>query len=237
MHWRSQRGQALALALGVTLLWGCSGVHIKEYTPKRRVYQSPVDLEGGTEQPSKGSLFLADRAGTYLFADHRAMRVGDIVTVRISERADARRGTSTDLSRVSDTSIKLRAFLGMLSSVAKTAGITNDEFLGGGTSTTFQGKGAISRSEKLTATVPAIVREQLPNGNLFIEGHRVVLVNNEEHHFYISGLVRPVDIKGDNSVESSQIADAEIEFTGRGVMSDKQEPPWLHRGLDAGRPF
>ena len=89
----------------------------------------------------------------------------------------------------------------------------------------------------LEATVPALVREVLPSGNLFIEGHRVVLVNNEEHHFYISGLVRPVDIKGDNSVFSSLIADAEIEFTGRGVITDRQQPPWLQKGLDLGRPF
>jgi flagellar L-ring protein FlgH len=69
----------------------------------------------------------------------------------------------------------------------------------------------------------------LPNGNLFVEGHRVVLVNNEEHHFYISGVVRPIDIDQENSVKSSMIADAEIEFTGRGVLSDNQQQGWLSR--------
>ena len=77
----------------------------------------------------------------------------------------------------------------------------------------------------------------LPNGNLFIEGHRVVLVNHEEHHFYLSGVVRPVDIETDNSVTSALIADAEIEFTGRGAISEKQEAPWLQRGLDFVRPL
>ncbi|MFZ4532964.1 MAG: flagellar basal body L-ring protein FlgH, partial [Alsobacter sp.] len=60
--------------------------------------------------------------------------------------------------------------------------------------------------------MPAIVRKILPNGNLFIEDHRVVLVNAEEQHFYISGVVRPIDIDQYNSVKSAMIADAEIEF-------------------------
>jgi len=77
----------------------------------------------------------------------------------------------------------------------------------------------------------------LSNGNLFIEGHRVVLVNDEEHHFYISGVIRPVDIQSDNSVESGVIADAEIEFTGRGVITDKQSPGWLNRTMDYVSPF
>jgi flagellar L-ring protein precursor FlgH len=112
-----------------------------------------------------------------------------------------------------------------------------DELLHMGGGSTFRGEGTTSRSEKLEATVPALVRMVMPNGNLFIEGHRVVLVNSEEHHFYISGLIRPVDIGQDNSVASHLIADAEIEFTGRGVISEKLDPPWLQRGLDFIRPF
>jgi len=87
------------------------------------------------------------------------------------------------------------------------------------------------------AVVPAIVREVLPNGNLFIEGHRVVLVNNEEQHFYISGVIRPIDIEQDNSIKSTQVADAEIEFTGRGDLSDNQKQGWFARHLSWLWPF
>jgi len=226
-----------ATALIACLLGSCAQTHISEYKPKRRTYKSPVSFDEDTERGANGSLFRASHAATYLFADHRAMRMGDIVTVRVVEKAAAKRGASTDLLRESDTSVKIGAFLGLLNSLKTSAGLTDDEFLGMGTRSAYKGAGSSSRSENLEATVPAIVREVLPSGNLFIEGHRVVLVNNEEHHFYISGLVRPVDIKGDNSVFSSLIADAEIEFTGRGVISDRQEPPWLQKGLDAGRPF
>lgn len=232
----SSRTAAVTLGL-LAVLGGGSGcpepAHIGEYRPKRRDYQSPVSFDQHQGVRSNGSLFDDRHQGAFLFADHRAMRTGDIVTVRVSEQADAKRGASTDLSRTSDTSLKIRAFLGLLDDL----GIGTTEQLGLGTGTSFQGLGTTSRSERLQATVPAIVREVLPNGNLFIEGHRVVLVNSEEHHFYISGLVRPVDIEQDNSVASSLVADAEVEFTGRGVITEKQDPPWLQRGLDYVKPF
>ena len=227
----------IAVAAVACFLGSCASTHIGEYVPKRRTYKSPVSFDEDLRAGTNGSLFRANHAGTYLFADHRAMRIGDIVTVRVKEKAAAKRGASTDLLRESETSMKIGAFLGLLKDLKSSAGISNDEFLGLGTRSAYQGSGKTSRTENLEATVPAIVREVLPSGNLFIEGHRVVLVNHEEHHFYISGLVRPVDIKGDNSVFSSLIADAEIEFTGRGVITDRQQPPWLQKGLDLGRPF
>ena len=85
--------------------------------------------------------------------------------------------------------------------------------------------------------MPAVVRKVLPNGNLFVEGHRVILVNAEEQHFYISGVVRPIDIDQENSVKSSMVADAEIEFVGRGVLTDNQKQGWLSRFLGWIWPF
>ena len=108
----------------------------------------------------------------------------------------------------------------------------------GGTSTnSFASKGDTARTESLTATVPAVVTKVFSNGNLFVEGHRVILVNAEEHHFYISGVVRPIDIDQDNSVKSSMVADAQIEFVGRGVLSDNQKPGWFSRMLGWMWPF
>ena len=97
------------------------------------------------------------------------------------------------------------------------------------TQNSFQGDGSTARTERVTATVPAIVKKVLANGNLFIEGHRVVLVNSEEHHYYISGVVRPIDIDGDNSVKSSMVADAEVEFTGSGGSTDNNHQGFLQK--------
>jgi flagellar L-ring protein FlgH len=214
------------------LLSGCGVSHIGEYVAKRRQYKSPVSFDEKTTKPANGSLFNPRLSSAYLFADQRARRSGDIVTVRVREEADARREAATDLSRGSTTNVAANAFFSLLEAAGLPSALVDLK-----NSSDFSGQGRTSRMEKLEATVPAIVREVLPNGNLFIEGHRVVLVNQEEHHFYISGVVRPADIEGDNSVLSSLIADAEVEFTGRGVISEKQSPGWLQRGLDAVAPF
>ena len=211
---------------------GCGVGHIGEYVPKRRQYKSPVSFDEKKTRPANGSLFNPRLSSAYLFADQRARRTGDIVTVRVREEADARREAATDLSRGSTTNVAANAFFSLLEAAGLPSSLVDLK-----NSTDFAGQGKTSRMERLEATVPAIVREVLPNGNLFIEGHRVVLVNQEEHHFYISGVVRPADIEGDNSVLSSLIADAEVEFTGRGVISEKQSPGWLQRGLDMVAPF
>jgi flagellar L-ring protein precursor FlgH len=214
---------------------GCAVSHIDSYEPKRRNYLSPVDLSQATGESHNGSLYNAGGTLSRLFADPRAMRLGDIVTIRVSEQADAKRAASTDLSRDADTSLGLDALFGLLKLAADA--LPSGDKLAVDARTGFSGQGTTSRSENLQATVPAIVRKVLPNGNLFIEGHRVVLVNNEEHHFYVSGVIRPLDIEGDNSVSSAKVADAEVEFTGRGVVSEKLNPGWLQRGLDFLRPL
>ena len=82
-----------------------------------------------------------------------------------------------------------------------------------------------------------MVRKVLPNGNLFVEGHRVMLVNTEEQHFYISGVVRPIDIDQENSVKSSMVADAEIEFVGARRPHRQPAPGLLSRYLGWLWPF
>jgi flagellar L-ring protein precursor FlgH len=77
----------------------------------------------------------------------------------------------------------------------------------------------------------------MPNSDLYVEGTKVVLVDDEEHHLYVSGLIRQADVKADGTVSSSQVADAEIEYTGRGDVSDQQRPGWLSRILGAIWPF
>jgi flagellar L-ring protein precursor FlgH len=218
----------LALA-GATfsLAAACSTPHIGAYQPKRRVYEAPAAAE--TMAPGSPGSLWPGRAPTLLFADARALRENDLVVIKIEEVADATHGANTDINRSS--SLGATAFASM-----KGAPMV-DFKLSGGSDTAFQGKGSTGRTEQLVATVPAVVRKVLPNGNLFLEGHRVVLVNNEEQHFYISGVVRPIDIEQDNSVRSSKVADAEIEFTGRGIITDNQKQGFLSKYLGWIWPF
>jgi len=227
----------LAVALGSVLLTaGCGPAHIGEYTPKHRDYNPAAEGKGEDEPASPGSLWRDGRPASMLFTDARALRTNDLVVINIEEVANATRSSDTNLSRSSASSAKIDAFLGLLKKLK--VGSNDSGFNIGGSSTgSFASTGSTDRSESLTATVPAVVMKVLPNGNLFVEGHRVILVNSEEHHFYISGVVRPIDIDQLNSIKSSVVADAQIEFVGRGDLTDNQKQGWLSRYLGWIWPF
>jgi len=215
--------RTLVLLLGASIaLTACAPSHVSSYTPRRRDYDLPEPTADDGSTASAGSVWRDGRGTSMLFTDARALRTNDLVVVKVEEIADAKRSADTDVARKGETAASLNAFI---QAVTRLPAVE----LKGGSETTFKGTGSTARTERLTATVPAVVRKVLPNGNLFIEGHRVVLVNSEEQHFYISGVVRPIDIDQENSVKSSMVADAEIEFTGRGVLTDNQRQGWASR--------
>lgn len=226
---------ALPLAAQLALT-ACTPQHVEPYTPKRR----DPPLTTGSDTPavgSPGSLWRPGQPGATLFADLRAFRELDIVVVRVEEVADARRGAETDLVRSSRSGVGVAA-VPLIGPLAAQLGNANVDVTGQAQNdTSLRSEGITGRSERLIATVPAVVRKVMPNGNLFIEGHRVVLVNAEEQHLYVSGIIRPIDIDEQNSIKSSMIAEAEIEFVGKGVVTDTQQQGFLQRLLPLLWPF
>lgn len=217
---------------------GCAPAHIAEYTPKQRQYDLPSGSKNEDQPLSSGSLWHEGRPASMLFTDARALHANDLVVIKIEEVADAHRSANTDLSRSSESDAAITAFLSLVSRLKQDPTAADNMFkIGGSSNSKFNGDGSTDRTEHFTATVPAMVRKVLNNGNLFVEGHRVILVNAEEHHFYISGVVRPIDIDQENSVKSSMVADAQIEFVGRGVLTDNQRQGWLSRFLGWIWPF
>jgi len=101
----------------------------------------------------------------------------------------------------------------------------------------FDGSGETTRGGSLTATITARVVDVLPNGNLALEGKREISINNETKEILVQGIVRPRDLAYDNSVYSTQIADAKIIYTGVGILGEKQKPGWLARIVDGVWPF
>ena len=222
--------------IGVTFLSGCVN-HIKPYTPKQRKYNLPVE-QPATQPQSSGSIFDSSSIASRLMTDPRAQRVNDLVIINIDERASAQRDTSTEVGRDSSYTTQLDNFLGIIKDLED----DNPNFNGAAAlgmihKNSFKGQGSTTRNDRFEATVPALVRKVLANGSMFVEGHRVVLVNNEEHHFYISGVIRPEDIDGTGSVASSRMADAQIEFVGRGNLTSGTSQGWLSRFLDFIWPF
>ena len=183
---------------------------------------------------ASGSLWQASSTG--LAEDLKARRRGDIVTVVISEQASASKQASTGTSRASTLSAGMPNLLGLEKTPIKgwmdLANLLNASF-----SSKFDGSGSTSRQETLSATISTKVTDVLPNGNLMIEGRRNVKVNNEDQIIVLTGTVRGRDVSSDNSISSSLIADARINYSGMGIISDRQKPGWLMNVMDAVWPF
>jgi flagellar L-ring protein precursor FlgH len=182
-----------------------------------------------------GSLWQEENGRAYLYEDLRAMRVGDVLTIKIVENHKGSKSADTSAER--DSSIQNS----LAGSAIGYVGIPGFR-LGGearrgigidaSASNKFGGKGATNREGTLTGTISVVVTEVLPNGDLRVEGRREVTVNSEKQLMSIGGIVRRVDVNTKNTVLSSAIADAKIEYSGLGVLDDVQRPGWLVRILD-----
>ena len=182
-------------------------------------------------QPSyaSGSLWQASSSG--LAEDLKARRPGDIITVVISEQASASKQASTDTKRTSSISAGIPKLMGLEKTPIKNwmdlANLLSASF-----DSKYDGSGSTSRQETLQATMSAKVVDVTPNGNLMIEGRRNVKVNNEEQIIVLTGTVRSRDVTSENTVSSALIADARINYSGKGVISDRQKPGWLMNVFD-----
>jgi flagellar L-ring protein precursor FlgH len=206
----------VSIFMMVGLVGGCAGI-LKQPLPSGE----PVV----PARSQDGSLWDPQISQNFLFQDLKASRVNDIVTVRIIENSSGSKNASTETKRDVSLSNELNAFLGVPPNT-----LGNLEF-DASTSSSFEGEGATSRSSRLSASMTARVREVLANGDLVIEGRREVVVNNERQFMVLSGIVRPQDIGPNNTVLSTYLADARIEYTGKGLVGENQRPGWLFRLL------
>jgi flagellar L-ring protein precursor FlgH len=232
------RGRALlgACVLAGTLA-GCGPRHVEPFTPRKRVYEAgEYAQQSEAARRAPGSLF-SEAHGGYL-EDTRAGRVGDLVLIHIDESANASGGATTNMKRDSSGTAGANAMLGLVPALKRAyPNMDPAKLIDFATTNAFAGSGDTARKGQLTGNVAVRIARALPNGDLFLEGTKVVLINNEEYHLYVSGLVRPTDISPDNSVASTRIADAQVEFTGRGDLADQQRKGWLVRMLDTMNPF
>lgn len=152
-----------------------------------------------------------------LYTNHRAMREGDILTVLIVEKANAGSSTNTQTEKGNAFSISSQDGSGFLSFMP-TFGANGKMGLD------YKGGGDTKRTGEFMATISARVESVLNNGNLIIKGNKTVKINDEEEVIVLSGIVRPQDIEGNNTVYSYNVANAEITYSGKGTNSDAQRP-------------
>jgi flagellar L-ring protein precursor FlgH len=157
-----------------------------------------------------------------LFSDIKAHDVGDIITVLISEQSRASNQVETKTEKSTQVSAKGGPGIGSLDFIPLFGGSADN-------SNKFDGKGENLRSGSIRAKVSVTVVEVRNNGDLVVEGSRIIGINGDEENIYLSGVIRSRDISPDNTVESYQIADAEISYTGKGNASTGSRPGFFTR--------
>lgn len=184
---------------------------------KRYLYMAVVCLGlvllGQSAMPvTAQSLWSDSGAASNMFADHKAHAVGDSITILISETSTSSRTGSSSNKKSGSTDVT--AGTGLLTFIDSASASGTDS---------FSSSGSISNTNKVSASMTAQVVEVKPNGTLVISGSQKIKQNTEEQTITITGTVRPEDITANNTISSTYIANADIQITGKGPISNKQK--------------
>jgi len=221
------RGPVLALAACALALAGCahfdSRIAIEHPEPERpRPVQTASVADGSIYQ---GASFRP------LFEDPRARKVGDTLIVNINENMAASKAAATDTTHQGTDAYGVPILGGL------PLHFLNNGTLSASSQSTFTGKGDSSANNVFTGTITVTVFEVLANGNLRVSGEKQIGINTGSEYIRLSGVVNPTTIQAGNVVSSTQIADARIEYRGKGVIDEAQTMPWAQRVFQNLLPF
>jgi flagellar L-ring protein precursor FlgH len=170
------------------------------------------------------------------FKDQRAANVGDLVTVVVSMTDSAQLNNVTTLTRVSGEQAGIPDFAGLTSRLG-TSIADPSKLISLSSSNNNTGNGQIQRNEAVALRLAGVVTQVLPNGNLVVAVRQEFVVNAELRELKVTGVIRPQDIASDNTVLHDRMAEARIQYGGRGQMTDLQSTRWGQQLMDILLPF
>lgn len=220
-QWLNHYGQRLALCgLGLLLILvsGCAQV------PRASVVgeQEQISIVDRPPPVANGSIYQARRGYQPLFEDRRPRSIGDILTIVLDEEVSASKNAQSNSNREGSAGLELEQLPDVLDSLAEfgfdVSG--NSDFAGGGGS---------QASNSFTGTITVSVLEVMSNGNLRVRGEKQIAINQGTEFIRFSGVVNPRTVTAQNTVPSTQVADARIEYVGDGYINEAQTMGWLQR--------
>jgi len=219
-----------ALLILTTALHGCALI------PPEPVVEGPTTATPPMPVPApraNGSIYQQASYNTVpLFEDRRPRNVGDIVTVALNERTAAAKNVATNTNRSGSGGLGVTAAPSFMDSAINAK--LNTAIEG---SNRMQGTGDTSANNSFTGTITTTVIGVLPNGNLQVAGEKQIAINRGSEFVRFSGVVDPRTITGANTVSSTLVADARIEYRSKGVMDEVQSMGWLQRFFLLASPF
>lgn len=156
-----------------------------------------------------------------LYEDRKANRVGDVITVMLTERMAAKKKAENEINKKSNTSIANPSLFGRSGIAGIDVGVDISGDRG------FNGEADANQSNSLSGSITVTVADVLPNGLLAVRGEKWITLNNGDELIRISGLIRPDDVSSDNTVLSTRVADARITYSGTGAFANASKPGWL----------
>jgi len=187
---------------------------------------------------TSGSLWRDQVGANYLFADVRARFPGDLITIIVAENASGKKDADTSTSNQTNILLSVAEFFGFPQALAaKNPDINPTQLIEANSDIEWDGEGSTSRAGELEGRITAQVTTVAPNGNLWVEGEKIVAVNQENQHLVVSGWVRPEDIDTKNEVLSTRLASARVEYYGVGVVGRQQREGWGLTIIDYLWPF
>jgi flagellar L-ring protein precursor FlgH len=224
MHMHSNR--ILRTGLVIVMLAGLAAC-ASQPTPSES-FAPARPLQAAMPAATGGAIYRPG-ADLRLFEDLKAGRVGDVLTVHLVEQTAATTSANTSTSRSTSASVTNPTILGRTPTFNGLP--LFDGSLGGDSE--FDGSGSSSQSNSLLGDITVSVVERYPNGNLLIRGEKWLNLNQGKEFIQLSGIIRPYDIAPDNSVVSTRIADAQIRYSGKGVLAEANRKGLLARFFDS----
>jgi flagellar L-ring protein precursor FlgH len=175
-------------------------------------------------KPSNGAIYQTGRE-VALFENPIAHHIGDIVTIVLNEQTQAQKTSSTNTNKATSVALPGMTILGKALTVHGVPIMSNNI----SDTTKFAGEGDSAQSNSLQGFVTVTVQKVLPNGNLFVKGEKWIGINQGQEYVRLSGIIRPIDLASDNSINSSQVANAKISYGGKGALADANAQGWLSR--------
>lgn len=229
------------LLLACCTLWFGACANIVEF-PNDPNFAPVIPERMPVQTPDMGSIYyLQEGTSLSLYEDIKALHVGDLITVILSEKTDATKkaentyqkndqnttpepnlfGTQAEWKFPKELPIPLQttANLGLATNINSQRSFTG----------TSDGK----QNNKLTGTISVVVTQIYPNGNLFVRGEKWVNINDGQEYIRLSGIIRPRDVDPNNTIDSNRIADARISYSGTGTFANQNKQGWLTRFLSS----
>ncbi|MFB9869474.1 flagellar basal body L-ring protein FlgH [Vreelandella sulfidaeris] len=218
LHHMSRRIALAGLVLFLLVVAGCAQI------PRASVVgeQEQISIADRPPPIPNGSIYQARQGYQPLFEDRRPRSVGDILTIVLDEQVSASKNSQSNAGRSGSANLELGQLPDVLDTLAEYGFDVSGQ-------NDFSGSGGSQANNSFTGTITVSVLEVMNNGNLRVRGEKQIAINQGTEFIRFSGVVNPRTVTAQNTVPSTQVADARIEYVGDGYINEAQHMGWLQR--------